>query len=194
MYLILRNASVLDASAPQRREGCDVIVEGDRIREVSPKPVAPSGATVVDLGGRTLMPGLIDCHVHATATMLDLGANARVPHTLLAYQAMPILKGMLARGFTTVRDVGGADHGLAVAIENGLIEGPRLFIAGRALSQTGGHADFRGRWDERDADGGAPRDQGGCAADQDHGFGRCRVADRSDPLSGVLDARAARDR
>lgn len=152
MFLILRNAALLDACLPERREGCDVVIEGERIREVAPGPVSAPRATVIDLDGRTLMPGLIDCHVHVTATLLDLGANARVSHTLLAYQAMPILAGMLARGFTTVRDVGGADHGLAVALDTGLIPGPRLFIAGRALSQTGGHADFRGRWDEREAD------------------------------------------
>ena len=105
MYLILRNAALLDATFPERREGYDVVIEGDRIREVAPGPLKASGPTDIDLGGRTLMPGLIDCHVHVTATLLDLGANARISHTLLAYQSMPILSGMLERGFTTVRDV-----------------------------------------------------------------------------------------
>jgi imidazolonepropionase-like amidohydrolase len=143
---------VLDGTAPHRRPGCDVVVEDGLIREVSDRPVKAGEATVIDVGGRTLMPGLIDCHVHVTATMVDLGANARQPHTLTAYRVMPILKAMLERGFTTVRDAGGADHALAVATDTRIIPGPRLFISGRALSQTGGHADFRGRWDERDPD------------------------------------------
>jgi len=63
---------------------------------------------------------------------------------------VPILRGMLERGFTTVRDAGGADYALALAVESGIVAGPRLFVAGRALSQTGGHGDFRGRWDERE--------------------------------------------
>ena len=185
MYLILRNAAVLDASLPEPREGYDVVVENDRIREVAPGPIKAPGATVFDLAGRTLMPGLIDCHVHVTATLLDLGANARLSHTLLAYQAMPILAGMLERGFTTVRDVGGADHGLAVAIETGLIPGPRLFIAGRALSQTGGHADFRGRWDEREAEGCACCRRLGVLGRVVDGVDDCRRAVRQEIKAGA---------
>jgi imidazolonepropionase-like amidohydrolase len=145
--LILRNAAILDASAPERRPGCDVVVEGSTIREVTPRPVAIRGADVLDLGGRTLMPGLIDCHVHVVAGLADLGANAKVPNTIGVLRALPILKGMLERGFTTVRDAGGADYALAVAVETGMIPGPRLFVSGKSLSQTGGHADFRGRFD-----------------------------------------------
>lgn len=146
--IIFRNAAVLDGAIPGLREGCDVVVEDDTIRDVSDRPVFLRDGAVIDVKGRTLMPGLIDCHVHATATMLDLAANAALPATLIALRALPILKGMLMRGFTTVRDAGGADHALALAVETGLVPGPRMFIAGRALSQTGGHGDFRGRFDE----------------------------------------------
>ena len=148
MYLILRNAAVLDVVAGRILPGCDVVVEGETIREVAERPVPAGGATVIDVGGRTVMPGLIDCHVHVTAIMLDLGANALVPQTLLAYRVLPILRGMLERGFTTVRDCGGADRALAEAVAEGIVYGPRILVSGLALSQTGGHADFRGRWDE----------------------------------------------
>lgn len=146
--IVFRNAAVLDAAAPYRREGCDVVVEGDVIREVSERPVSLRGADIVDVGGRTVMPGLIDCHVHVVAAMLDLKQNAALPSTFAALKTVPILKAMLERGFTTVRDAGGADHGLALAVEAGIVPGPRLFVAGRALSQTGGHGDMRGRFDE----------------------------------------------
>ncbi len=148
--IIFRNAAVLDAQAPHRREGCDVVVENGTIREVAERPVNLRGADVLDIGGRTLMPGLIDCHVHVVATMLNLGANAALPNALVTLKSVHIMRAMLERGFTTVRDACGADHALALAVETGIVVGPRLFVAGRALSQTGGHGDLRGRFDERD--------------------------------------------
>jgi imidazolonepropionase-like amidohydrolase len=98
------------------------------------------------------MPGLIDCHVHVVAALANLGLNAALPNSLVAAHAAKIMRGMLMRGFTSVRDAGGADHGLVLAQEAGLIEGPRLFISGKALSQTGGHTDYRGRHDRRSAE------------------------------------------
>ncbi|KAE9405601.1 Xaa--Pro dipeptidase [Gymnopus androsaceus JB14] len=99
---------------------------------------------VLDLDGAYICPGLIDCHVHVTAvpgvkTMSELmRVNAQEVHLRTTY----ILKEMLERGFTTVRDTGGATKVLANAIEEGLIVGPRLFQCGKAISQTGGHGDF----------------------------------------------------
>jgi imidazolonepropionase-like amidohydrolase len=104
----------------------------------------------VDLRGRTLMPGLIDCHVHVIATLANVGANALLPDALIAHRSAKIMREMLMRGFTTVRDLGGATLGLRLAWEEGLFEGPRLVLCGKALSQTGGHGDFRGRHDTRD--------------------------------------------
>jgi imidazolonepropionase-like amidohydrolase len=134
---------VLDGIHPERREGCDVLVEDERIVEVSPKPIKAKGAAVYDVRGRTLMPGLIDAHIHAIASMANLFRLHEQPETLTALEAKDILEAMLMRGFTSVRDAGGADSGLKQAVERGLIKGPRLFIAGKALSQTGGHADGR---------------------------------------------------
>jgi imidazolonepropionase-like amidohydrolase len=123
------------------------LVEGDRIVEVSDRPIQGSADVRIDVGGRTLMPGLIDAHVHAIITTMDLAAWERKPITLIAQETRYVLEGMLRRGFTTIRDAGGVDWGLAEAVERGLVRGPRIFFSGRALSQTGGHGDFRPRTD-----------------------------------------------
>jgi len=143
--ILIRNARLLDARWDAPIPSGDVLIEDGVIREISHRPLTAGDGMVIDLGRRTLMPGLIDAHVHCVATSVDLGRNALLPHTQVALSAAQILKGMLDRGFTTVRDAGGADWSLAQAVETGLIAGPRLFISGRALSQTGGHGDFRGR-------------------------------------------------
>ena len=140
---------VLDPERGGTADGVDVLVEGDRIKEVSDAPIRSTSAERVDLRGRVLMPGLVDAHVHVIASLVDVGANAALPSSLAALRAGRTMEGMLRRGFTTVRDVGGADHGLVRAVEEGLVEGPRLVIAGKALGQTGGHTDFRGRSDDR---------------------------------------------
>ncbi|MFP5227932.1 MAG: amidohydrolase family protein [Acidobacteriota bacterium] len=149
MQTLLRNARIVDATAPEPRAG-NVLIEDGVIREVGGK--APTGDyAAIDVEGRTLMPGLIDCHVHVVASLMDLAANAALPAPLAVLRAVPILKGMLERGFTTVRDLGGAPYALAEAIEQGLTPGPRLFVCGKALSKTGGHSDARARYDGRDA-------------------------------------------
>ncbi|MBP0446316.1 amidohydrolase family protein [Roseomonas sp. SSH11] len=150
--ILFQNATLLDGSADTALPGHHVLVENGEIREVSDRPITAASARAVDLAGRTLMPGLIDCHVHVIATMADLGANAELPNTLVALRSARIMREMLMRGFTTVRDLGGADHGLVMAIEEGMIEAPRLVICGKALSQTGGHTDYRGRFHHRDVE------------------------------------------
>ncbi|WP_110649767.1 metal-dependent hydrolase family protein [Salinicola peritrichatus] len=148
--VLFRNADVVDGSSSEPRTGVQVLVENGRIVQVADESIDAPHARVVDLQGRTLMPGLIDCHVHVIATTADLGANALLPDSLIAARATPLLKGMLMRGFTTVRDVGGADRGIQQAVAEGHFVGPQLVICGKALSQTGGHNDYRGFYDERD--------------------------------------------
>lgn len=150
--VVFENARILDGSSAEGEYDRFVRVEGGRIAEISDRPIAAAGARRIDLKGRTLMPGLIDCHVHVVATTADLGRNSRLPDALVAFGAADIMRGMLARGFTTVRDLGGATQALVDALALGLIEGPRLVICGKALSQTGGHSDLRGRYDSRPAD------------------------------------------
>ncbi|MBI6940619.1 amidohydrolase family protein [Pseudomonas putida] len=144
--LVLRNGAVLDLDNGQLVHGQEVVIRSGRILAVRPVGTEPEpGSTVWDVRGRTLMPGLIDCHVHVLASQANLGHNALQPNAIVMYRAMPILKGMLERGFTTVRDAGGADWALARSVALGLIPGPRIFASGKALSQTGGHGDFRAR-------------------------------------------------
>ena len=147
---LFKNVHVLDVRAGQLLEDHQVLVEDDAIRELSDRPITATTARVIDGGGRTLMPGLIDCHVHVTFSQTNLGLLAQTPQTTLALRALPILRGMLRRGFTTVRDAGGADWALKQAIDDGIdgtVTGPRLFVSGPALSPTGGHGDFRPRSD-----------------------------------------------
>jgi imidazolonepropionase-like amidohydrolase len=136
---------LLDPRRDELLDGMEVLVEGGLVREVSSRPIATSSATRIELGGRTLMPGLIDAHIHLVLTEVDLRLLSDVPLTLLAAKASAAMRAMLMRGFTTLRDTGGADWGLKAAVEQGLLEGPRLFIAGQPISQTGGHGDFRSR-------------------------------------------------
>jgi imidazolonepropionase-like amidohydrolase len=141
--LAIRNARVFDSPRARFLARCTVVVEGERIAEVTQEPVAVDDAEVIDAGGRALLPGLIDAHVHVVAASHDLVGLAMQPPSLLAAEAGRIMREMLQRGFTTVRDAAGADFGLQEAQQRGLFEGPRLFIAGQPISQTGGHSDLR---------------------------------------------------
>jgi imidazolonepropionase-like amidohydrolase len=141
---LFRNAKILDAERGDYLAESSVLVEGERIVEVGEADVQASDAQSFDLHGMTLMPGLIDAHVHVTAVTADLAAMTEWSPAYVTARAAHVLAGMLQRGFTTVRDVGGADYGLAQAIAEGYLEGPRLIFGGKALSQTGGHGDVRG--------------------------------------------------
>jgi len=146
--IVFEHADVLDPAAGRLLKDRFVAVHGETIEAVSEAPLpVPAGARVIDAAGRVLMPGLIDCHVHCLASQVNLGRLASLPNVLAALRAVPLLRGMLVRGFTTVRDAGGADFSLAEATRTGVIEGPRIFPSGKALSQTGGHGDFRERSD-----------------------------------------------
>lgn len=144
---LLKNCNVLDTDSGEIQPDRYVLVEDGVIREVTDQMLRPGSATTIDVHGKMLMPGLIDAHIHATVTTLKLSAVLNRPVSLVAQEARKILEAMLRRGFTTVRDAGGADWGLAEAVRRGLIQGPRMFISGKVLSQTGGHGDFRPRTD-----------------------------------------------
>ncbi|GAA0833989.1 MAG: peptidase M38 [Cupriavidus sp.] len=145
--ILLKGGNVLDPVRGALLARHDVLIDGERIVEVSAAAISAPHAKVIDVSGKTVMPGLIDLHVHVLASLANLGINAVQPNVLVAFRAMPIMRGMLERGFTTVRDAGGADWGLSQAVATGLIPGPRIFPSGKALSQTGGHGDFRPRSD-----------------------------------------------
>ena len=141
--VLLRNARLFDGHDADCPEGVEVLVESGTIREVSDRPIAASGAHVIDVGGRTLMPGMIDAHVHAYASDVSVQKVEAHGEAYRSAYAARMLGHALDCGFTTVRDVGGGDYGLSQALADGLIRGPRLFYAGRFLSMTGGHGDFR---------------------------------------------------
>ncbi|MET0867291.1 MAG: amidohydrolase family protein [Pseudorhodoplanes sp.] len=147
--LIVSNGSIVDGQSAERREGMHVLIRNGLIEEVSDKPITSATGLEIDFRGETLMPGLIDCHTHVIASEVNLDKNALLPNSLVAARAIGIMRGMLMRGFTTVRDLGGADFGLQQAVEEGIVLGPRLVICGKGFSQTGGHSDFRGRYDTR---------------------------------------------
>jgi len=148
MPILFKNCAILDTERGELLPGHEVLVEGEFIREVSGQPIDAPDAVVHDLGGRTLMPGLCDAHVHVTAIEADLTKLDRLSPSYITARSINVLSGMLRRGFTTVRDAAGADHGLAQAVREGVCEGPRILYSGRALSQTGGHGDVRSPGEE----------------------------------------------
>jgi len=146
------NANVVLDGFPDRQGPLDVLVKGRLIHAVSPRPLDRGGAAVVDVGGRTLMPGLIDAHCHVTGLSLS-PKNIAYPAAEIAAAAASYLHNSLMDGFTTVREAGGADYTTAHLLAQGTIVGPRLFYSGRALTQTGGGADFRTPGEVNDACG-----------------------------------------
>lgn len=142
--ILFTNAAVFDGVGPDLRRGAQVLVADGTIQAVSDRAIKPpADCETVDVAGRTLMPGLIDAHVHIWASDLDIVKLITRRTEYLAAFAYRSLAAMLDRGFTTVRDAGGTDVGYAQAQRDGLAVGPRLLHAGKVLTQTGGHGDFR---------------------------------------------------
>jgi len=137
------NARLFDGRTPHLLEGHHVLVEDGTIREVSDRPMAGNADTVVDVGGRVLMPGLIDLHVHICAAEVNPARRVLLPSEYIALFAAGTLQRSLDRGFTSLRDAGGTEPGYALAIEKDFVKAPRFFQTGRYISQTGGHGDFR---------------------------------------------------
>ena len=144
---LFKNFQLLEPSLDEVRGGCELLVEGATIREVSDTPIKSELATVIDCGGRTLMPGLIDSHVHVFLSEVYIRNLENIPLTLMTARAVGLMRNMIDRGFTSVRDTGGADWGIKEAVEKGNIAAPRIFIAGQAIGPTGGHSDSRRRTD-----------------------------------------------
>jgi imidazolonepropionase-like amidohydrolase len=147
--IVIRAARLLDVRAGVLVPNAEVVVQGERIVSAGPAGAAPAGATVIDLGDVTLMPGLIDAHVHLT---MQLSANSFVEGVTLtsadaALRAAHYARITLMAGFTTVRNMGCDDFvdvALVRAIEGGFAEGPRIIPAAHAIGITGGHSDASG--------------------------------------------------
>ena len=194
---------LLDPRRDELQEGVEILIEDGFVKEVSDRPIK-AAAERIDVKGRTLMPGLIDAHIHVVLTEVNLRLLSDVPLTLVAAKGSAQMHAMLMRGFTTLRDTGGADWGIKAAVEQGLFVGPRLFISGQPISQTGGHGDFRQRtqseiscpcasalsWASRIADGvpamiHAVRDELRKGADQIKIMVSGGVASQADPLESL---------
>lgn len=142
---LFNNVRVFDGKGTSLSEPTNVLVRGNLIERISSTPIPTDRSattTIIDGGGRTLMPGLIDAHWHAmlirvtpAESMGDVGYN-----TLLAGDEAT---NTLMRGFTTVRDVGGPAFGLKRAIDDGIVRGPRIYPSGAMITVTSGHGDFR---------------------------------------------------
>jgi imidazolonepropionase-like amidohydrolase len=140
---VFHNAALFDGVSADIRENVNVLVENGRIAAITDQHIGAASARHIDVRGRLLMPGLIDAHFHAYGLSMDVTKFDHMPTSLLALHGARMLEGALMRGYTTVRDAAGADYGLAQAVTLGLIRGPRVFFAGKSLSQTGGHGDLR---------------------------------------------------
>ena len=148
------HANLIDVVHGSVQPNTTVRLAGGRIKSVQTGEfqATPEDGQIIDLEGKYLLPGLIDSHVHLSATPgeSDLGKMFRPEEVMTAFRIPYACQDMLSRGFTTVRDCGGAPFALKKAIEEWLIVGPRLFIAGHALTQNGGHGDFRDSHDHND--------------------------------------------
>ena len=140
-----RNCTLLDCTGADPAPRSTVIVEGDRITQVASgkEPALPLDAAHIDCGGRTLMPGLTDAHIHAAIIETDMVKASKDSAATFAFRVKDVLEQTLQAGFTTVRDAFGLDWGFVQAIERGYVKGPRVLFVGGCLTQTGGHGDWR---------------------------------------------------
>ncbi|OQD90124.1 hypothetical protein PENSOL_c061G03479 [Penicillium solitum] len=160
--LVFVNATIVDPTEGKLIQNATIRISEGKITQIV--TVSSTTATddlpeenVIDLSGKYLCPGLIDCHVHVAVAPgeANLQAYKDISERVSLLRQPYVLKSMLDRGFTSIRDCGGASIAIKEAVEDGVIPGPRLFIAGQALSQTGGHDDLRGSHDTQLCCGGS---------------------------------------
>ncbi|WP_036596663.1 metal-dependent hydrolase family protein [Ottowia thiooxydans] len=143
--ILIAGARLLDPRQDRLGAPTDILISGADIQAVGQHITNAEDAERIDAEGLTVMPGLIDAHVHIYMNERNIAAGAEVPQTYAAAKSTFVLRDMLHRGWTTVRDVAGGDYGMRDAVEAGYVQSPRLFVGGKAITQTGGHGDFRGR-------------------------------------------------
>lgn len=141
MTLAITNGTLIDGSGNEPRTGMTILIEDERITAIGRDGQIPRGATVIDAMGGHILPGLIDTHVHFTMEYPDVLRGLLTPPSLRLLQAIPRMKATLEAGVTTVRDAAGSPAGLKIAVERGIIAGPRMQVAISLISQTGGHGD-----------------------------------------------------
>src|SRR5919109_934525 len=139
MGIVVRGGTLIDGTGAEPSPA-DLLIADDRIRSVDTRIEPRRDDTVIEAGGLTVLPGLIDAHSHLG--LVELKGAGATPVAMIAAQIFRNCELAVEGGFTTVRDCGGVDGGLGRAIDVGLVLGPRLFPSGPILCQTGGHGDF----------------------------------------------------
>ncbi len=141
--VLFTNVRIFDGTHARLSAPSNVLVQGRTIARISTAPIDAAGARVIDGRGRTLMPGLIDMHWHSMFAGIPMQSLMTADTGYINIVAGAESQKTLLRGFTTVRDVGGAVWGLKAAIDAGHAEGPRIFPSGAMITVTSGHGDFR---------------------------------------------------
>lgn len=145
---LIENVNIFDGKSNKLFNGRNVLIENNLIKTISTGSIdTPEGTIVIDGGGRTMMPGLIDGHAHVMINANFGTVETNMDPFDLAYRSTLVMKRFLLDGFTAVRDMGGPAFGLQRNIDNGIIIGPRVYPSGAFISQTSGHGDFRERSD-----------------------------------------------
>ncbi|KAI1094451.1 hypothetical protein F5B19DRAFT_58556 [Rostrohypoxylon terebratum] len=153
---LFTNVNIIEVVVGTCVPKCSIYLKDGRIAAISTNGQKISAISPdtqeIDLNGKYICPGLIDCHVHISAVPgeIDVRQVMATPETLALLRMTYVCRDILCRGFTTVRDCGGAPYALKQACEEWLVVGPRLFISGHGISQTGGHGDFRSAYDQSD--------------------------------------------
>jgi imidazolonepropionase-like amidohydrolase len=173
--IVFTNCLLFDGKSANLREGFHLLVERGRIKSVAAgSPSMPEGARIIDCGGRTVMPGMIDAHWHSVFAALPVSSlfAADVGYIFLAASAEA--ERTLMRGFTTVRDLGGPSFPLKQAIDEGIVLGPRIYPCGAMITTSGGHGDLRPLQD-------IPRSPGGQLSPMEESGG-AMIADSADEV------------
>jgi imidazolonepropionase-like amidohydrolase len=144
--ILFQNVRIFDGKGAGLSAPSHVLVRGNKIERISAQPIPVdrrADSVLIDAGGRTLMPGLIDAHTHIMFATVPQAAVLTSDVAFINVAAVKAANDMLMRGFTSIRDLGGPVFGLKRGIDTGLVPGPRIWPAGAFISQTGGHGDFR---------------------------------------------------
>ena len=141
MSIAITNGTLIDGSGSEPQSGITILIEGERISTMGRSISIPRDATVIDAQGGSVLPGLIDCHVHFAMEYPHIARFLVTPPSLRLLETIPRMRATLDAGVTTVRDAAGAPAGLKHAVERGIVVGPRMQVAVSMISQTGGHGD-----------------------------------------------------
>ena len=181
----LCNANIIDCTGRDPIVGGILVIDGDRIRDVgaADRVSVPRDAKMVDVGRRTVMPGLMDAHAHMALLEARIAEyEDKHPGAIFAYSVARNIENTLMQGYTTIRDTGGCDWSFKESVMRGLIPGPRMFVSNGPISQTGGHGDHRLRHDRRSEHHDHPLMAGSAIAD---GADQVRLAAREQLRRGA---------